>query len=301
MRSIFCLVIFCLILSIQFGCGTGTGDNTAAVDAGNISNEISTGVFVDAGQALAEGKRLLETGETDKAIEILNQAVTLNPDLADAYFSLGIAYALVETRDAAAVETEVTPTPNPREKKPKEVKTNSEIAFENAVKAYKKTISANEDDHLAHFNLGRAYNKLNEDEHAAKSQRQAVKLNPEDTEYQTELGAILIKLAQYREAITPLKKALELDATNTRAEELLEDAEAGRKRIDFKTIKKDEQNTNRPADSGKNQNTQNTNSNGSVRLPRESKSPTPRPMPNKPKSSGLVSPKNTPPAVNVST
>ena len=191
----------------------------------------------------------------------MNQAVKLNPDLAEAYFKLGIAYALVEARDAAAVNAHVTPTPLPGEKTPKPVKTNSEKAFEKAVEAYKKMIAANADDHAAHFNLGRAYNKLNEDENAAKSLKQAVKLNPEDTEYQTELGAILIKLAQYREAIEPLKKALELDPENSKAQELLEDAEAGRKRIDFTTVKKDDnKNTNSSTNSNTNSQTTETNS-----------------------------------------
>ena len=47
------------------------------------------------------------------------------------------------------------------------------------------------------------------------------------------MGAILVKLAEYAEAIGPLKKATDLDPENTRAIELLEDAEAGKRRIDY--------------------------------------------------------------------
>ena len=191
----------------------------------------------DANVALAEGTRLFEYGDTDRSIEFFNRAAELNPDLAEAYFKLGVAYALVEARDATVVETQVEPTPTPekrnRNSKEKERTTRSEQAFEKAVEAYKKHLDANPDDHLAHFNLGRAYNKLNEDEDAAKALKEAVKLNPEDTEYQTELGAILVKLAEYAEAIPPLKKALDLDPENTRAINLLEDAEAGKRRIDY--------------------------------------------------------------------
>ena len=73
--------------------------------------------------------------------------------------------------------------------------------------------------------------------------KEAVKLHPDDTEYQTELGAILVKLAEYAEAIPPLKKATDLDPENTRAIELLEDAEAGKRRIDYaaERAKKDAQ------------------------------------------------------------
>jgi tetratricopeptide (TPR) repeat protein len=72
-----------------------------------------------------------------------------------------------------------------------------------------------------------------QDEEAEKAFEKAVKLKPDDSDYQMELGAILIKLAKYREAIEPLKKAVELDPENARAQDLLEDAEAGRQRLDY--------------------------------------------------------------------
>jgi len=117
----------------------------------------------------------------------------------------------------------------------------SEKAFEKAVSAYKKIIAKNAQDDSAFYNLGRSYNKLDEDEDAEKALRQAVKLKPEETLYQTELGAILIKLAKYDEAIKALKKAIELDAENSEAAELLEKAQAGKKRIDFGSTPKPQQ------------------------------------------------------------
>jgi superkiller protein 3 len=248
MRKFAISVVFFGLLSAGPGCtNSETAANNSAPQATSADAPAAPQnvAFSDARGALDEGARLLETGETDRAIEVLQQAVAMDPDLADAYFQLGIAYSLVEKRDAAKVETEAAPTPEPKQKKKaREYKTNSEKAFEKAVTAYKKMIAANEDDDAAHFNLGRAYNKLNEDEDAAKSLKQAVKLKPEDTEYQTELGAILIKLAQYQEAIPPLKKAIELDADNIRAQELLDDAQAGRKRVDYATKKDDKKTGN---------------------------------------------------------
>ena len=241
MRSFIYGLIFCVLLSSQFGCaGDAVTENTNTLVA-NTARITATPLpqFIDANEALAAGDKLLEASETDMAIEAYNQAVTLNPEFAEGYFKLGVAYALVESRDAAIVDNEEpAPTPDAKEKKPKEKKTNSEIAFEKAVERYKKQIAANREDDAAHYNLGRSYNKLNEDEDAAKSLKEAVKLKPEDTEYQTELGAILIKLAKYAEAILALKKALELDPENIKAEELLADAEAGRKRIGFSAANK---------------------------------------------------------------
>lgn len=216
---------------------TATPTAETNVNANVTAQETPLPTFTDAETALAEGIKLLEGNSTDKAIEALKQAVKLNPDLADAHFRLGIAYGLLEAEKDRNQEAEVNPTPTPtpikKGKALEPAKTDSEKAFENAVKAYKKILAKEPKNDAAHYNIGRAYNKLNEDKEAEKSLRQAIKLKPEDTEYQTEFGAILIKLAQYDEAVKALKKALELDSSNFQAEALLEKAEAGKKRVDF--------------------------------------------------------------------
>lgn len=199
--------------------------------------------FTDAGQALDSGSKYLDDNKVENAIEALKQAVKLDADLADAHFKLGIAYSLQENEQKAAQEvTEdaaATPTPKASAKSRKGKKdepqllTNSDKAFDSAARAYEKIVKKNPKDDAAFFNLGRAYNKINKDVEAEKALRQAVKLKPEDTEYQTELGAILNKLAQYDESVTVLKKVVALDEANLRAADLLEKAEAGKKRTNF--------------------------------------------------------------------
>ncbi|MCU1290725.1 MAG: repeat containing protein [Acidobacteria bacterium] len=252
MKKVFFTLSTSALLLFQLGCTGGEASNNSnqsninaaetpaaeIVQATPAAAETPLPEFTDANEALTEGVKLFDANETDKAIEALKQAVKLNPDLAEAHFRLGIAYALVEREQAASTEeVELTPTPTPtpvkKGKTLEAARTDSEKSFENAVKAYKKYLVKNPKDDVAHFNLGRAYNKLNEDQDALKSLQQAVKLKPDDTEYQTELGEILIKLAQYDEAVRALKKALELDASNLPAEDLLEKAEAGKKRINF--------------------------------------------------------------------
>lgn len=194
--------------------------------------------FTDANEAVAEGDKLFDANENEKAIEAYKQAVKLNPEFAEAYFKLGVAYALVESEREEPETTVEKPAKTPaRSKKGKKdapiLKTDSDKAFDNAIKAYKKILVKNPKDDVALFNLGRSYNKLNQDEEAEKALSEAVKLKPEDAEYQTELGAIFIKLAHYEEAVNALKKALKIEENNPQAESLLEKAEAGRKRIDF--------------------------------------------------------------------
>jgi tetratricopeptide (TPR) repeat protein len=273
--------IFVVLVSASCSSPSASGDANQAADA---NAQQATGLD-DANAALAEGTKFLDTGEIDKAIDVLSQAVKLNPDLAEAWFRLGIAYGLAEKRDENLATNENENVDDSSSVGKKVSKPNSEKAFEKAVAAYKKMVAANDDDHLSYFNLGRAYNKLNEDEDAAKALKQAVKLNPEDTEYQTELGAILIKLAQYREAIPPLKKALELDPENIRAIDLLEDAEAGRSRVNYSSTPKEEKkkpgdNTNSSPSS--NSNSSSTPSNSKLPSPPASSGTRPKPTPARP-------------------
>ncbi|HMS09927.1 MAG TPA: tetratricopeptide repeat protein [Pyrinomonadaceae bacterium] len=246
--------------------------------------------YTDANTALADGVRVLENGETERAIEILNRAVEINPDLAEAYFRLGIAHSLIEFRDQMAAEDRVEPTETPANSKEKPAKPQSVLAFEKAVDAYKKLIDANGEDHNAYYNLGRSYNKLNEDEDAARALRQAVKLNPDDTEYQQELGAVLIKLAKYSEAVGVLKKSIELDADNIEALELLEKAEAGQKRISFTVMPGDDKrnansNANAAANTATGSNTKPPANTAKPPEPRPSRPPqAPPPAANRPRS-----------------
>lgn len=237
MSKFFLFTALIIGLVVNFGCGKSA---TSANDTQNADQRVPQ--YADADTALAEGNRLLDANQTEQAIEAYKQASAMNPDLGEPYFKLGIAYSLLEAEEKGKLSADPL-LPGEQPNKAGQPKPESQKAFEKAVEVYKKWVVNNSTDDAAYFNLGRSYNKLNQDEDAEKSFRQAVKLKPDDTEYQTELGAILIKLAKYHEAIDPLKKALDLDPDNSQAAELLDDAEAGRARIDYvSTPKKDDSN-----------------------------------------------------------
>ena len=270
-----CLVLCLLLALTSAACwrsASGEADANANVAEGQPA-------YADADQALATGTKFLDEGEIDKAIDALDQAVKANPDLAEGWFKLGIAYGLAEKRDET-IATEGIPSDETKKTKP-----NSEKAFEKAVNAYKKIVDANPEDDVAYYNLGRAYNKLNKDEDAARALKQAVKIKPDDAEYQTELGAILIKLAQYQEATPPLKRALELDPENIRAQELLEDAEAGRKRVNYTSTPKDDTNKNTNSNTNSNPGASNITTPPITKpspTPPPPAPPRPRPSPSRP-------------------
>lgn len=256
--------------------------NTEQPPEANAVAQPSYPVFTDPNEALTEGKRLLDENQTEAAVDALRQAVKLNPDLAEAWFQLGIAYGLLELQ----MEQSGTAPEQPANTKER-FKPNSERAFEKAVEAYKKWVEASPKDDAAWYNLGRTYSKLMQDEEAEKAFQQAVKLKPDDSDYQMELGAILIKLAKYHEAIDPLKKAVSLDPENTRALELLDDAEAGRQRLDYVAPKNSNVSNSNSSNSNSNANSNsNTSSNSKVtprptetnsngKPPKDIKKPTP--------------------------
>ncbi|HEV7644654.1 MAG TPA: tetratricopeptide repeat protein [Pyrinomonadaceae bacterium] len=232
-------------------CGSTAGGNANANNANTAVVEVPQ--YPDAQTAFAEGTKFFESGREGMAIEALKQAVAFDPDMAEAHFKLGMAYSILDKEKDA------------------------EASFEAAVEAYKKLLKNDPENAQAQFNLGRSYNKLNKDEDAEDALRRAVKLKPDDSGYQTEMGAILIKLAKYPEAIGFLKKALELDSENPRAEDLMERAEDGRRRVEqgipAGTNTNSKANSNRPA---------NANTNGAVESNKPANAPPPPPANKKP-------------------
>ncbi len=220
---------------------TNSNVNSEVNSAANLAEE-EVPDFEDAQEALKKGDEYLDANATKNAINAYTQSVELEPDLAEAHFKLGVAHALLESEEDSKpkiVDANSNTNTGAKAKKSKKVeKKNSEKAFENAVKAYKRFIRKNPKDAQAYYNLGRAHNKLFDDIEAERALQKAVRLDPEESLYRTELGAVLIKLAKYPSAISQLKKALDLDEDNFRAEDLLVEARAGRKRTDFKTKRK---------------------------------------------------------------
>jgi tetratricopeptide (TPR) repeat protein len=229
-------LLFVLSLLMISSCGQKPAEVPVNTEAANTLP--ATQEFTDAKAALDEGTRLLDENDYLGAISALQQATKLDPDLADAHFRLGVAYALQEMQQARSGEIIADPIVT-NSNKDARIKPRSERSFERAIEAYKKHLKENPEDDLALFNLGRSYSKILKDEEAEEQLRKAVKLKPDDTEYQMELGAVLIRLAKYREAVIAIKRSLELDPDSERGADLLEEAEAGVKRVDFQMPKKD--------------------------------------------------------------
>ncbi|HMJ08140.1 MAG TPA: hypothetical protein VK468_03990, partial [Pyrinomonadaceae bacterium] len=74
--AIIFILLFCLLALA--GCSSvDPNANAANGSAADSPNGPGSTVFTDANAALAEGNRLLDIGETDRAIDVLQEAVRL--------------------------------------------------------------------------------------------------------------------------------------------------------------------------------------------------------------------------------
>lgn len=257
------LVAVILALTLTSACGIfGGGAANSNVNSNKISVDDPNAVpkFESASEALKSGDEYLDKSLYKMAIGAFKQAVALAPDNGEAHFKLGVAYSLEEDLEDL----------------PPGVEGNSDRSFRNAVKVYDKFLKAHPDDAQAWFNLGRAEGKLFEDKKAAAALKKAVDLDGENGLYRTEYGAALNKLARYGEAIRQLNKALEIDKDNLRAEDLLEKAQSGKQRVDYRPTPEKTPESNTNAD-------ENTGGPGTSGPPSNTVRPTPTPAPTRPK------------------
>lgn len=199
------IVIFSLLFG-QAACSrkNSADPNTNASGAGTTSSE---GDRSQARALLDQGKELYRDDQDEKALEVFQQAVKLDPDLAEGYFRVGLTF------DALGQKQE------------------AEDAYKKAIEKYKKHLDKNSDDAEAHYNLGQTYAGLSLYSEAVREYRQATKLKSDDSDMFYDLGEALTKLAQYDEAANAFSKAIEIDPNNYRAEDALEEAREGVKRI----------------------------------------------------------------------
>ena len=203
------ILLFCSVglLAFTFSCKR-SGQQSTNNSAGTA--EVSNGLSGDRTQAKAlldKGKQLYRDDQDTDAVVAFEQAVKMDPDLAEAHFRLGLGYEALQKREQA------------------------EAQYKKAVEAYKKYLDANPDDAEAHYNLGQTYANLEQFSEAIREYRQATKLKSDDPDMYFDLGMAHTKLAQYEPAAAAFSKALEIDPDYYRAQDALDEAREGIKRI----------------------------------------------------------------------
>lgn len=172
--------------------------------------QVSNNLPEDRTRARAEldkGKELFRNDQDAEAVLAFQEAVRLDPDLAEARFRLGLGYESLGKREEAEAE------------------------YKKAVGAYKKYFEENENDAEAHYALGQTYANLGQYSEAIREYRAATKLKEDDPDIYYDLGVAYTKLAQYDAAAGAFSKSLEIDPDYYRAQDGLDEAKEGIKRI----------------------------------------------------------------------
>jgi tetratricopeptide (TPR) repeat protein len=201
------LILISSLLSGQVACWRNRSASDTGQEAPPATVNTLEQALTQARSDLESGKEFFNDDEDLKALESFERAIKLDPNLAEAHFRLAMTY------DALG-------------RQPEAVK-----SYKKAVESYKKHLENHPKDAEARYNLGQVYFGLNLYSDAVREYRQASQLRPDDSEVYYDLGLALSKLAQYTEAAAAFSKSLELDPENFRAQDELEQAQEGAKRI----------------------------------------------------------------------
>lgn len=206
MRLTLSICALCL-LTLVYGCNrSGQQSTNNSAGPATVSNDLE-GDRGRARELLEKGKQLYRDDEDEQAVQAFQEAVKLDPDLAEAHFRLGLGYEALGKREE------------------------SEAAYKKAVETYKKYLADHEDESEAHYNLGQTYAGLGQYSDAIREYRLATKLKEDDPDMYYDLGVAHAKLAQYDAAAAAFSKSLEIDPENYRAQDGLDEAKEGIKRI----------------------------------------------------------------------
>jgi Flp pilus assembly protein TadD len=203
------LLIVLTFLLLVSGCKRGSNSTSGSSPGQSGASNAASPDPSQARSLLEKGKLLYRDDQDTEAAEAFKQAIALDPTLAEAHFRLGLTYETLNKSEEAERE------------------------YKSAVEGFKKYFGneENEKDSEAHYILGQTYAGLQQYSDAIREFRQALKLRSDDPEIYYDLGAAHTKLAQYSEAVAAFSKSLELDPDNYRAQDALEEARDGVKRI----------------------------------------------------------------------
>ena len=206
MRSI---LIICAVWLMIWATGCKRSGQQSTNDSAGIP-QVSNNLPEDRTRArglLDKGKELYRDDQDAEAVLAFLEAVRLDPDLAEAHFRLGLGYESLGKREEAEAE------------------------YKKAVEAYKKYYEKDREDAEARYALGQTYANLGQYSEAIREYREATKLKEDDPDIYYDLGVAHTKLAQYEPAAAAFSKALEIDPDYFRAQDGLDEAKEGIKRI----------------------------------------------------------------------
>jgi tetratricopeptide (TPR) repeat protein len=171
-------------------------------------------------QLVNVGSAYIERGEYKIAIDMLNQAITLDGQNAAAYRARGSAWSLLDDYPQALADFD-----RAKELDPKDPITFNSLGsaylrqndFDKAIEAYKEAIRLNPEYSSAYFNLGAVYNLLSQYDEALSNFSQAIRFAKERYQAYLERGAIYMRQGRFQEAVGDFSMAIKYQRNNARS------------------------------------------------------------------------------------
>jgi len=215
MRKTACLCIIALVCVTVFACATvPRNDSTAQTQAAQIS--------------LNNGKRLFDQADYDGAIQELNEAIRLDPNLAEAYAYRARSYSGKGDYDQGLSDAN------------KAIQLNSKLSigyyargnvyrnkndYDRAIADYTEVIMLDHNYVNAYFNRGLVYYNKKDYDRAITDYTEAIRINPNFVEAYINRGVAYGEKKDYDRAIVDYEAALKINPNNTTARNNLSNAQ----------------------------------------------------------------------------
>jgi len=168
----------------------------------------------------SQGIRLAQQGKLESAIESFQAAISLDANLADAYYNLGIALSETDNIDQALFNFQTTVKLNPNHANGLYNLGLTLVKLgkpEQAISYYSQALAILPNDTQTHHALGNAFFAQGKWDQAIECYQSALNIDPNFVDVICSMGAALSEQGNLEEAISSLQLALELDPNNAEA------------------------------------------------------------------------------------
>ena len=178
---------------------------------------VGQGTQGDAAVLMAEAKSLLKKNDYQKALMVIQKAISNDPRNPAAYVQLALIHSSMgdDNKARMAVEEALKIDPNyasAHQQRGSQLRRAKD--FEGAIRQAKLALSLKPDaefEAYAHITLGRTYEELKRYDEALIEYREAIRSNPADGSLYGTLGSALFSLKRYDEAESAFRRAVEVD------------------------------------------------------------------------------------------
>ncbi len=162
----------------------------------------------------------LQSGKYDQAIDLINRAIAIKPDFAEAYNNLGTALRALRRLDEAMIAYQ-----NALTYKPDFIDAHFNLGtalvdkglYAEAATSYQKVLGFNPEYTTAYYSLGQVLQQMGEPQQAIPYCQKAIALQPKNAGFHFSLGTALSATGAFSDAVSAFLEATNLNPTYAEA------------------------------------------------------------------------------------